>query len=286
MEPNEAVGSQWTRLSVSGNEENAGNSLKLPCVTSIRTATARAGTTSNPPLYSNIVAPSRCCTVHWKQSGGGLGLATKTPVRQKGRPGHAKEVKARKAQPAPRFRSIRALDRQRRVPFGLVKRIACRLACHFNLPGHVPRRIDREACAATDVIIIKEWCLFSSCSSQPHLEPRWTDLGMQRGAAYDRNDRCICELREAGHGIQALTNAYPRSCARFTATIPAGTRRELATKLVLNSLNTLSAFPPDAAASGSAICLVAISHTANCTPRLMSVSMVALLLGSPESGRL
>src|SRR5438034_9368330 len=41
-------------------------------------------------------------------------------------------------------------SRDGRVPFGLVIRIACRLARHFNC------RIDRKACAASNVIVIEE----------------------------------------------------------------------------------------------------------------------------------
>src|SRR4029453_3469934 len=75
-------------------------------------------------------------------------------------------------------------------------------------------------------------------------------------------------------------NVYPRSWPRLTATIPADTTWEFATKLPTTSLYTASAFPPLACAKPAAKSRVASWHTARCTPRLSTESSVLPRLGS------
>ena len=63
------------------------------------------------------------------------------------------------------------------------------------------------------------------------------------------------------------------SCARFTATIPAGTKRAFGIRFAPISAKMASALPPVALAIIPEIPRLALLHTPNCTPFLISPSM-------------
>jgi hypothetical protein len=52
------------------------------------------------------------------------------------------------------------------------------------------------------------------------------------------------DFKNQNDSFQAFTIEYPRSCARLTATIPAGTMRELLNRFAINSLWMPSVVPP------------------------------------------
>src|SRR5581483_285204 len=75
----------------------------------------------------------------------------------------------------------------------------------------------------------------------------------------------------------AVANVYPRSWARLTATIPAGTSRALLIRFALSSANAASAVPPDARVIMPASRRVAMEHTAKRTPSFASEAIDAAL---------